>query len=123
LEILEEDISHWKKNGARVVILSGTKSRGEMLAETLRTKDIEAVYLEEPHRDIQPGEVVITHGVLNRGFEYPGIGFVVVSGKELFGQEKKTRRHKSAKGKKISVFTDLNVGDYVVHYVHGIGNI
>jgi len=54
LEILEEDISHWKKNGARVVILSGTKSRGEMLAETLRTKDIEAVYLEEPHRDIQP---------------------------------------------------------------------
>jgi len=92
LEILEEDISH------------GTKSRGEMLAETLRTKDIEAVYLEEPHRDIQPGEVVITHGVLNRGFEY-----------------KKTRRHKSAKGKKISVFTDLNVGDYVVHYVHGIG--
>jgi len=46
---------------------------------------------------------------------------VVVSGKELFGQEKKTRRHKSAKGKKISVFTDLNVGDYVVHYVHGIG--
>ncbi|CDG37095.1 Transcription-repair-coupling factor [Acetivibrio thermocellus BC1] len=121
LEILEEDISHWKKNRARVVILSGTKSRGEMLAETLRTKDIEAVYLEEPHRDIQPGEVVITHGVLNRGFEYPGIGFVVVSGKELFGQEKKTRRHKSAKGKKISVFTDLNVGDYVVHYVHGIG--
>jgi len=26
LEILEEDISHWKKNGARVVILSGTKA-------------------------------------------------------------------------------------------------
>jgi len=26
LEILEEDISHWKKNGARVVILSGLKA-------------------------------------------------------------------------------------------------
>jgi len=121
LEILSEDISYWKKNRARVVILSGTKSRGEMLVETLRTKDIEAVYMDTPNREIQPGEVVITHGVLNRGFEYPGIGFVVVSGKELFGQEKKLRKHKSAKGKKISVFTDLNVGDYVVHEIHGIG--
>ncbi|ODM27443.1 transcription-repair coupling factor [Acetivibrio mesophilus] len=121
LEILAEDINHWKKNHARVVILSGTKSRGEMLAETLRTKDIEAVYMEEPDREIQPGEVIITHGILNRGFEYPGIGFVVVSGKELFGQDKKLRKHKSTKGQKISVFTDLNVGDYVVHQLHGIG--
>jgi len=59
-----------------------------MLAETLRTKDIEAVYLEEPHGIFSP-ESGNNHGVLNRGFEYPGIGFVVVSGKELFGQEKK----------------------------------
>lgn len=123
MEILTEDINHWKKSNARVVILSGTKSRGEMLIGTLRTKDIEAVYVEELDRDIQPGEVVITHGILNRGFEYPGIGFVIVSGKELFGQDRKLRKYKSdkSKGQKISVFTDLNVGDYVVHQLHGIG--
>ena len=56
------------------------------------------------------------------GFEYPDIGFVVVSGKELLAGQK-TRRIKSNKnkGQKISVFTDLNVGDYVVHRLHGIG--
>jgi len=40
-----------------------------MLAETLRTKDIEAVYLEEPHRDIQPGEVVLRYRNFPKGFK------------------------------------------------------
>ncbi|NLP14035.1 MAG: transcription-repair coupling factor [Clostridium sp.] len=123
LDILMEDIKHWKEKGSRVVILSGAKSRGEMLTEALANRNIEAVFLEKPNRGVEPGEVVITHGTLHMGFEYPDIGFVVVSGKELFGQDRKTRRIKSNKnkGQKISVFTDLNVGDYVVHRLHGIG--
>lgn len=123
LDLLTEDIKHWKKKHSRVVILSGTKSRGQMLVETLDSEKVEAVYLEEPSRDVEPGQVIITHGTLNKGFEYPGIGLVVVSGKELFGQDRKLRKVKANKnkGQKISVFTDLNVGDFVVHQLHGIG--
>ena len=92
-----DDIRHWKEKRSRVVILSGTKVRGEMLTEALGDRNIEAVFLEEPNRDVEPGEVIITHGTLHMGFEYPDIGFVVVSGKELFGQDKKTRRIKPNK--------------------------
>ncbi|MFZ5986564.1 MAG: transcription-repair coupling factor [Bacillota bacterium] len=123
LELLKEDIKHWKKNNARVVILPGTRSRGQMLAETLRSEGMETHYMEELKEEILPGQVVITHGSLNRGFEYQNIGFVVVSGKELFGQDKKLKRiaANKNKGQKISVFTELNVGDHVVHQLHGIG--
>jgi|LSQX01.2.fsa_nt_gb transcription-repair coupling factor (superfamily II helicase) len=123
LDLLMEDISYWKKNRARIVVLSGTRSRGEMLAETLRSKNIEAYYFHDFTGQIEQGQVIITHGSLNRGFEYQEIGFVVVSGKELFGQDKKLRKTSKSKGKgqKISVFTDLNIGDLVVHQLHGIG--
>lgn len=123
LDFLMEDIKHWKEKRSRVVILSGTKGRGEMLTEALASRNIEAVFLEELSRDVEPGEIVVTHGTLHTSFEYSDIGFVVVSGKELFGQDRKARRLKSNKnkGQKISVFTDLNVGDYVVHRLHGIG--
>lgn len=123
LELIVDDIKYWKGKNSRVLILAGTKSRGEMLADTLRTKDIESVYIDEVKDGILPGQVIITHGSLNKGFEYLSMGFVVVSGKELFGQDRKLKKRgvNKSKGKKINVFTDLNIGDFVVHQSHGIG--
>lgn len=123
LDLMIEDIRSWKEGNFRVLVLAGTKSRGEMLADTLRIKEIETVYIDEVKDSILPGQVIITHGSLNKGFEYPEMRFVVVSGKELFGQDRKLRKHgaNKNKGKKINVFTDLNIGDFVVHQSHGIG--
>lgn len=46
----------------------------------------------------------------------------IVSDNELFTQEKKKKKKKKSKnGKPIESFTDLKVGDYVVHENHGIG--
>lgn len=122
-DLMVEDIKYWKKSNFRVLILAGTRSRGEMFEETLKNKEVEAVYIDGIKEGILPGQVVITHGSLSKGFEYPDAEFVVVSGKELFGQDRKLKRQavKKVKGKKINVFTDLNVGDFVVHQFHGIG--
>jgi len=122
-DLMVEDIKYWKKNDFRVLVLAGTRSKGEMLEETLKSKEIEAVYIDEVKESVLPGQVIITHGSLNKGFEYPEAKFVVVSGKELFGQDRKIKRQavKKNKGKKINVFTDLNIGDFVVHQFHGIG--
>jgi len=122
-DLMVEDIKYWKKSNFRVLILAGTRSRGEMFEETLKNKEVEAVYIDEIKEGILPGQVVITHGSLSKGFEYSDAEFVVVSGKELFGQDRKLKRQavKKVKGKKINVFTDLNVGDFVVHQFHGIG--
>ncbi len=66
---------------------------------------------------------MITTGSLHRGFEYPLIKFVVISEGDIFGAEKTKRRkkRKAVDGKNIQSFTDLNVGDYVVHENHGVG--
>lgn len=123
VDLLAESLDGWKREKNRVFLLSGTRGRGERLRETLLEKNIEAVYMDMPSEQIQPGQVVITHGSLNRGFEYPTIGFVIVSEKEVFGQDRRKHAKTSSKhkGRPINLFTELSIGDYVVHQAHGIG--
>ncbi|MFR2487749.1 MAG: transcription-repair coupling factor, partial [Hungatella sp.] len=60
---------------------------------------------------------------LHRGFEYPMIKFIVITEGDMFGVEKKKRKRKKTtyEGTKIQSFSDLSVGDYVVHEDHGLG--
>lgn len=61
-------------------------------------------------------------GHTQRGYEYPLIKFVVISESDIFGQvKKKKKKHKKYEGKRISSFTELSVGDFVVHENHGLG--
>lgn len=122
MDLLGESLKQWKEKKCRIVILSGTRGRGERLRETLAEKGLEAVYMNSIDGPVAPGQVVITHGSLNKGFEYPIIGFVVVSDKEVFGQDRRPIKTSSRhKGARINLFTELNLGDYVVHQAHGIG--
>lgn len=122
IDLLEEDLKKWKQKNYRVLILSGTKTRGEMLQREFFDAGIESVFIEDLQRDILKGEIVITSGTIQKGFEYQQINFVVVSDKELFGLEKKRRlSKKKRRGSKIESFTDLKIGDYVVHDNYGIG--
>jgi transcription-repair coupling factor (superfamily II helicase) len=65
---------------------------------------------------------VITFGNQLRGFEYPELKVSVISDKEVFGETKRKKTSKPKKGvSKIKSFTELKLGDYVVHTNHGIG--
>mgnify|MGYP000509028349 FL=1 len=66
---------------------------------------------------------MVTHGNVYRGYEYPMIRFAVISETDVFGKEKKKkhRKQRSYEGTRIGSFSDLNVGDYVVHENHGLG--
>ncbi len=123
MELLVESLTAWKQGRSRVLLLSGTKGRGERLRESLADKGLEAVYMDRVHEPMQPGQMIITHGSLNKGFEYPSIGFTVISDKEVFGQDRKkqAKSHGKHKGRPISFFSELDIGDYVVHQSHGIG--
>ena len=122
LDMLIEDIKDKKKKGYRTLILSGTRTRGERLIETLRDREIEAVY-KDIVDNVAQGEVVVTFGNSVKGFEYPELKVSVISDSEVFGQSKrKSTRRTNKKGTgKIKSFTELKLGDYVVHVNHGIG--
>ncbi|MBU3180352.1 transcription-repair coupling factor [Clostridium psychrophilum] len=122
LDMLIDDILDKKSKGYKIVILSGTRTRGERLIATLRDRGIESVY-KDSISQIEFGEVVVTFGNQLKGFEYPELKLCVISDKEVFGGSKrKTTRKANKKGvSKIKSFTELKLGDYVVHVNHGIG--
>lgn len=123
LELLISDIKDKKAGGYKILILSGTRPRGERLVNTLRDNDIESSYRDVIH-EIKDGEVIITFGSVLRGFEYPELKLCVISDKEVFGEAKRklSTKVQNKKGiSKIKSFTELKPGDYVVHVNHGIG--
>ncbi len=121
-EALVKDLKQFKKNGSRVLLLSGSRTRAKRLAEDLRDQELAAVYTEDPYREVQPGEVLTYYGHVGKGFEYPLLKFVVLSETDIFGAEKKRKKAKKLyQGQKIKDFNELKVGDYVVHESHGLG--
>lgn len=122
-EILIKDLARWKKEGYRVVLLSASHTRASRLAGDLREYDLRAYCPEDPGRPVSPGEILVTYGKLHKGFEYPLIKFVVITEGDMFGAEKRKKKRKkyNYEGKKISSFSELTVGDYVVHESHGLG--
>ena len=70
---------------------------------------------------MNPGEIMVCYGHIEVGYEYPMIKFIVISESDIFGKTKKKKKRKSYDGQKISSFSDLKPGDYVVHENHGLG--
>lgn len=122
-ELLIKDLKRWKREKYRVILLSASHTRASRLAGELREYELSAFCPDDEKHQVQPGEILVTYGNLHRGFEYPQIKFVVITEGDMFGASKKKRRRKktSYEGKKIQSFSELSVGDYVVHEDHGLG--
>ncbi|WP_333646592.1 transcription-repair coupling factor [Lacrimispora sp.] len=124
-ELLIKDLTRWKKEGYRIVLLSASRTRASRLAGDLREYDLRAYCPDESEEssEVKPGEILVTHGNLRRGFEYSLLKFIVITEGDMFGVDKKRRKRKKTvyEGTKIRNFSDLSVGDYVVHESHGLG--
>ena len=121
-EALLKDLKRYKKNGYRVLLLSGSRTRAARLAKDLQEQELTAFYSEDPDRELMPGEVMTYYGRVMKGFEYPLLKFVVISESDIFGAEKKKKKKKKQyEGRKIQDFAELAIGDYVVHENHGLG--
>ncbi len=120
-ELLTRDLKRLKRNGYRVVLLSGSKTRAKRLAEDLRDYDLSSFYSEDMERLVNPGEIMVSYGHVAEGYEYPMLKFVVISETDIFGKKKKKKRRRVYEGQKIQNFSELKPGDYVVHENHGLG--
>ncbi len=120
-ELLTRDLKRLKRNGYRVVLLSGSRTRAKRLAEDLRDYDLSSFYSEDIQREVKPGEIMAAYGYASEGYEYPMLKFVVISESDIFGRKKKKKKRKKYEGQRIQDFAELKPGDYVVHENHGIG--
>ena len=121
-EALLQDLKRYRKNGYRVLLLSGSRTRAARLADDLCECGMTAFYSENSDRELKPGEIMTFYGRVLKGFEYPLLKFVVISESDIFGAEKKKKKKKKTyEGRKINDFNELKIGDYVVHENHGLG--
>jgi transcription-repair coupling factor (superfamily II helicase) len=116
---LAEALHGWRAEGFRVRVLVGdppTQRRLQAILGDFAFEAPGAAALLGP----EPLAVLVAgaHG----GFECPPLGLVCLTEAELFGARRTTRRRPAyQRGTGLSAFTDLALGDLVVHVEHGIG--
>ncbi len=93
-ELLVKDLHQYKKQGYRIALLSGSRTRAERLAKDLQEEGLAAFYGQDYDREICPGEIMVVYGHAKKGFEYPLIKFAVMTESDIFGQEQKKKRKK-----------------------------
>lgn len=126
LQALYDELFYYKKLNYKIIFISNGTTKCERLEKEFNEKGLTSIFLNEEklynqNYKIENGIIYIIRGSLNKGFEYPQNKAIILADKEIFGEEKKAKKSsKKKKASKIESFTDLKIGDYVVHENHGV---
>ncbi|MBD7970889.1 transcription-repair coupling factor [Paenibacillus gallinarum] len=110
MNVLKAEMERWQKAGVQVLMLASSEERLDRMRRVLQDYDI-----HEPTMMI---------GNLQSGFEMPSINLAVITEGEMFSQkQRKVRKpiRNVDNAERIKSYSELKVGDYVVHQNHGIG--
>ncbi|OOC57679.1 transcription-repair coupling factor [Paenibacillus ihbetae] len=110
MNVLKSEMDRWKKSGVQVMMLAGDAERMERMRRVLHDYGIDEPLMFEGH--------------LQNGFEMPSVHAAVITESEMFSsKQRKTRKTTKSmdNAERIKSYTELKVGDYVVHQNHGIG--
>ncbi len=131
LDVLCEDLKNYMGSEYKSIIISQNVKTAENLNSLLLSNGIKSFIAQthEVEKNIKAGQVYIVpgDGKVNKlcGFELvkSKIAFICENYENSAAKKKNsvyTSKKKKTAGQKILSYTDLNIGDYVVHSVHGI---
>ncbi|WP_026678111.1 transcription-repair coupling factor [Fictibacillus gelatini] len=122
LHVLKGELERWKKGDYSVVFLAADKERADRLERVLADYDMTA-NLVSGQTELRPKVNHIMIGELASGFESTKQKLVVITEEEVFTKKAKRRptKQKMSNAERIKSYSELKVGDYVVHVNHGIG--
>nr|WP_328589301.1 transcription-repair coupling factor [Litchfieldia alkalitelluris] len=122
MNVLSTEIDRWKKGNHAIVLLGSNEERVKKIEAVLEDYEINAVTVG-PDTQLTHGKVHVMLGDLNDGFELPLQKLAVITEEELFKKrlKKSKRKQKLSNAERIKSYSELSVGDYVVHVNHGIG--
>ena len=123
IETLAEEFGNWLKNNQTLILAVSVKDKARRLREVLREQGIVSILVGDGvEPELIPGTVRIETLDLESGFEWIPGKILILTESEIYGRQKKRYQARfQQEGIKISSFTDLKVGDFVVHINHGIG--
>ena len=117
---LASDVETWKKEGRMVLLMAGGEARGRRLRDGLAGLGLHVPFADE-NTPLTAGEAYLLPHTLSRGFILSDHALTVVSDHDIFGAGYRRTRTRQSAGERIEAFTDLKIGDYVVHEAHGVG--
>jgi transcription-repair coupling factor (superfamily II helicase) len=111
-----------RARGETVVFVAATPGRADRLIEVLDDYELRGVNIDRGG-DAYAASVLVTTGVLSRGFRLPAAALQIYAETDLFEEERRAqdRARRSAAKAFLSDLRDLKVGDLVVHVDNGIG--
>ncbi|MBD7966203.1 transcription-repair coupling factor [Fictibacillus norfolkensis] len=122
MNVLKGEMDRWKKLGFAIVFIAMNKERATRLERVLADYEMDAGIIGAD-QNIQPKTSQILLGDLGSGFESVKQKLVVITEEEVFTKKAKrpARKQKMTNAERIKSYSELKVGDYVVHVNHGIG--
>ncbi|MHA6380759.1 transcription-repair coupling factor, partial [Aerococcus sanguinicola] len=123
MDALKMEIQAWQKTKRQVVIALSTADRRRKLEEILQAEGLAVV--SSDLGQLQEDAVNLVLANFTAGIEFVNERLVLVSEADIYQQVKKKKRPKANKqlsnAERLKNYQQLEVGDYVVHINHGIG--
>ncbi|NLB90170.1 MAG: transcription-repair coupling factor, partial [Clostridiales bacterium] len=120
ITLLAENTRTWLSQGYKVMMFLGSQSRGKRLQKNFQELELFLTYSDEGEKlDFGQGSICPIN--YHQGFIWDEEKLVVITDKDIYGEGFQRRKSRKKAGEKISSFTDLKEGDYVVHESHGVG--
>jgi transcription-repair coupling factor (superfamily II helicase) len=115
---LAEGLESWRRDGARVVIVSEQARRlSELLAEAGAPTPVSDALPSDP----KPKSITLLHGGLDGGFQGGVDALTIITDRELFGATRVRRAAVHRRGITREAAERLTPGDLLVHIDHGLG--
>lgn len=122
MHLLKSEVDRWKRSNYSVLFLAPDEERVTKLKRVLEDYEIDASIIAED-QELLPERVQIMQGNLYTGFELSIRKISIITEGEIFNKRVKrsNRRQKLSNAERIKSYSELKIGDYVVHVNHGIG--
>ena len=122
ISLFIEEIQNGIKAHKNVVVLAGNEETAKKVIKLLEENDVTCSY-QSKLKELNINEVIVTKGDISSGLEAYELNLLLISATQIFKIEPRKRRNVSSafkQGEQV-VFSDLKIGDYIVHKANGIG--
>lgn len=116
-DLINNQLNKYLMTKEKVIICLPDRYAINKLIDELKNNNLVFSSIDE----IIDGKINLIIKKINHGFELPNI--IVISDKEIFNKKSTNQKYKSKFkiGTQIRDIKKINIGDYIVHEVHGIG--
>lgn len=121
MPLIKTELDRLIKQQFTVVVTLGDKKRLDKVSQTFF--DFNIPHVLTTYDTLEIGAINLVVGPLHNGFELPQHKFALYTDKELFNQVTKAiaKRQHLSNAERLKSYSELTIGDHVVHVSHGVG--